>query len=262
LDEPPEVPGRGFDEIERLVAAAGRVKPALMYVGHPKGDSATAFVISRKHRLLATNAHVAEIIEEAGPLVALRNGSHVSYTVDRVWYHRDYARARDEGGFIRSRGRWVPYRDILSPDLAVLHLADGGPEIEAECELARAVESIDLASRPVGLLGFSGPWPQAGHPMEAVFKTGTVSLLTDFGPRRDATACWKMVDFTAPGNIGDSGGPVFLGDGRVIAIFAWIRNVTGQDDKQWSAGSAAGIRIDARWELLDHHGLRSLVAGG
>ena len=59
LDHPPEVSRPNPEQVRRLEAAARRLAPAVMYVGHPDGDSGTAFVISRKHRLLATNAHVA-----------------------------------------------------------------------------------------------------------------------------------------------------------------------------------------------------------
>jgi hypothetical protein len=34
------------------------------------------------------------------------------------------------------------YRALLGPDLAVVRLANGGPEIEAECKFAESVEPV------------------------------------------------------------------------------------------------------------------------
>ena len=258
LDPPPDVPQPGPEQTRALDAAARRLAPALMYVGHPKGDSGTAFVISRKHRLLATNAHVAQIMSEAGGLLAFRNGSRVPCVVERVWYHPDYARARREGVSARAGGRWARYLGALSPDLAVLQLAEGCTTLQAECALARDVRAIGLPSMPVGKLGFSGPWPAEGRPMEAAFKTGAVSLVTDFAVLGGPAPRWKMVDFNAPAGEGDSGGPIFMKDGRVIGVYAWSRRREGPEEKG-SAASSAGILVDALWELLDHYGLTTLV---
>ncbi len=259
LDEPPSMPSPGPESTRRLTVAARRIEPPMMYVGHPKGDSGTAFVISRTHRLLATNAHVAKIMEEAGGMIAIQNGSRQWYPVEKVWYHPDYVRSLDEGVCVLSGGRWEQYRGLLAPDLAVMRLADEGPDLQAECVLARPGETVNLASMSVGLLGFSGPWPTPGHAMEAVFKSGTVSLLTAFAPLGHADPRWQMVDFTAICDEGDSGGPIFSEDGHVIAIFAWCRSL---GDRQRGRESSAGIRVDALWELLDNYGLTSLVAKG
>jgi len=230
----------------------------MMYVGHPKGDSGSAFVISRKHRLLATNAHVAQIMEEAGAMVAVPNGSNQIYPVERVWYHPDFARVWKEGVDVRAGGRWRPYRGLLGPDLAVLQLSADGPRIEAECRLAGPEQLGGLSSEPVGTLGFSGAGPPPGLPMLACFRAGTVSLLTEFSAPWDRSRVWTMVDFTAHVGSGNSGGPVFLRDGRVIAVFAWSRKTQGGG---WDEGreTSAGILVNGLWELLDYHGLKGLI---
>jgi hypothetical protein len=240
--------------IGRLAEAGRQIEPALMYVGHPEGDLGTAFVISRAHRLLATNAHVAEIMHELGSMIAVRNGSHLSYRVERVWYHPNYTRVKEEGTYVRASGRWVASRGVLTPDVAVLQLSADGPDLPQECRIAEDEVLHGLDSEPVGLLGFSGPRPPPGHPMAAAFRAGTVSLLTDFTTRWDRSRRWRMLDFTAGGAEGDSGGPVFLPDGRIIAIFAWCRARRHREGVR-GGDSSVGVTIDCLWELLDHHGL-------
>src|SRR5690349_11828823 len=52
----------------------------IFLVGHPKHGRGTAWVVSKKHRLLATNAHVADIMHEAGgSMLALMDGSSQIY---------------------------------------------------------------------------------------------------------------------------------------------------------------------------------------
>src|SRR5258706_12057983 len=50
-------------------------RQGIFLVGHPKHGRGTAWVISKKHRLLVTNAHVADILHEAGgPRLARMDG--------------------------------------------------------------------------------------------------------------------------------------------------------------------------------------------
>ena len=50
---------------------ARRCGPSVMLVGDPEHFMGTAFVISSKNRLLATNAHVADKFYELGSMLAL-----------------------------------------------------------------------------------------------------------------------------------------------------------------------------------------------
>ena len=49
---------------------------AVFLVGHPKVGRGTAWVISKKHRLLATNAHVADIQFRAGSKIMAISAGH------------------------------------------------------------------------------------------------------------------------------------------------------------------------------------------
>lgn len=258
LDNPPQVPGLNREQVEPLTKLSRQLGHAMMYVGHPEGDSGSAFVISRKHRLVATNAHVAAIMQEVGSMVAIRSGTFFRYPVKRVWYHPDYDRARREGVFARTRDGWIRERKHLGPDVAVLELEAHGPDLPVECTIARPNELDNLIGKPIGLLGFSGPWPPAGRPMTPEFKWGRVNLLTDFVPAWGGSHRWEMIDGSAPGNDGDSGGPIFTPDGHVVAIFAWVRSGDGGDCRP-GADTAAGLRIDCLWELLERQGLSTLV---
>src|SRR5258706_1973184 len=63
-------------------------RQGIFLVGHPKHGRGTAWVISKKHRLLVTNAHVADILHEAGgSMLALMDGSSQLYKIDKAWYH-------------------------------------------------------------------------------------------------------------------------------------------------------------------------------
>ena len=85
------------DDVVRLEEAALRLRPAICWVGRPDGTHATAFVISRKYRLLATAAHVADLAFDKGGLLAVPEGTTVAYRVERVWYHPGIVRKLDEG---------------------------------------------------------------------------------------------------------------------------------------------------------------------
>src|SRR5688500_5552945 len=55
---------------------------AVLLVGHPKHGRGTAWVISKQHRLVATNAHVADILNDAGgSMMAIVNGTATVYKI-------------------------------------------------------------------------------------------------------------------------------------------------------------------------------------
>src|SRR4051794_39419442 len=61
--------GRGEKSIEELMVNAREIRTAVMFVGRAEGTDVrfgTAFVISRRHRLVATNAHVADLMKGLG----------------------------------------------------------------------------------------------------------------------------------------------------------------------------------------------------
>ena len=128
----PTAPGRD------LAAAARAVSQAVVLIGNPVSGIGTAFVISKRDRLLATAAHVADTWTTAGSLTVLCNGTATPCNVQQVWYHP---------GVVRGTGRLlIRCRDPLlarwpgpCPDLAVVQLAEG-PELTAEVTLATPEE--------------------------------------------------------------------------------------------------------------------------
>jgi len=112
---------------------------AVFLVGNPKVGRGTAWVISKKHRLLATNAHVADMHLEGGnKLLAIPSQSNQIYVVEKVWYHpgvRRYFKG-DTTNSIQSINRADGPIDPQSPDLAVLQLAAEGPDLPVEFSMA------------------------------------------------------------------------------------------------------------------------------
>ena len=250
-DPPPAAPVNSV-EASKLADAARAFGPGMMQVGQPRGDSGTAFVVSRRHRLLATNAHVAAIFAESGRMTAVENGTGRMYRVGRVWLHPGYAAARRDGtllgGLPGGRGASVVSRDV-APDVAVLQLEPGGPDLASEWPLAAVEELRGLTARAVGKLGFSSRIPRAGGKPKVSLATGRVSRDAPFAPSWDVSKRWHLIDASAPMRQGDSGGPVFLDDGRVVAVGAWERSSTDRTRGGRSLGTAA-VRVDALSELL------------
>jgi S1-C subfamily serine protease len=264
-NDPPPARPIGRDEAGALVETAQRFGTAVMEVGHPRGDAGTAFVISREHRLLVTNAHVAAIFHECGGMYASAGTGGAVYRVERVWYHPGYFTAEATGSLLG----YLPggsFDSVVSrqvvPDVAVLRLAPGGPELPAEWPLAGLDELRRLETRPVGKLGFSNVRTSAtsAGPLAPVFACGTVSRVCPFAPRWDVSRRWHLVDTSAPIRQGDSGGPVFLEGGRVVAVSTWNRSSLRPGVTHAAIGASA-VRIDALRELLTAAGLSKLVPG-
>ena len=247
---------------QQLSMTARSVRDALMLIGHPDAGFATGFVISRTNRLVATNAHVADIQAQMSVLYAVRNGTTDQYEVDKAYYHPAVIRIDPRGPLTRSApddpGTGKVFQ--FSPDVAVLHLK-AGPALPAEVSLATPEEIKDLWSLPVGMAGYSGTetrFPEKGKLVTAFFHDGAIDHVSTFD--RDVSPDYKnnqMVEYTMGTWGGFSGSPVFLENGHVVAI-----NNSHQTfhSGEMSTTQAYGIRIDCLWELLQHYpGLAKLV---
>ena len=259
-DTPPE-PSPA--DAEALAAAARRLAPAVLMVGHPGGGHGTAFVISRRRRLLATAAHVADHLHEAGSTMLARpDGLATTYRVERAWYHPNVARELDEGLVVRSDDPRDGKVHPSGPDVAILRLAAEGPDLPVEFALADDDALRDLAGRAVGRLGFPADvnpaWPGPAHAPAAKLAVGTVLRLTDFALDSAVPAARRQqVEYSARGLGGESGGPIFLPDGRAaaIAVGTYVARPRGSKSIHF------GIRVDALRELIAYHGLGDAPAG-
>ncbi len=244
-----------------MTGEARSSQPALILVGDPKVGLGTAWVVSRKARLLATNAHVADIMAKAGgTMIGIRNGTAEIYSIDHAWYHPGVLRVINNGLSVRSQDTSTGSVNPLSPDVAVLHVADG-PDLPAELAMATSQEVADCFAQSVGMMGFPGHdtshWPALGEKAVATFREGVISRLTDFhndASRPDAELQYLQHSMTSW--FGFSGSPIFLSNGHVVALNNSARAMK-QGEHQIEL--AYGIRIDCLWELLAFHGLDSQV---
>jgi tetratricopeptide (TPR) repeat protein len=236
-----------------------------MLVGHPRAGHGTAWVLSKKHRLLVTNAHVADICHEAGgKMFAIPSGSSTAYKVEKVWYHPGLRRFMkdNKGVSVRAMNPTDGDVDCRSPDLAVLQLSSYGPELPIEFPMATPDELTDLFGQPVAKYGFPGHdtegFPAIGENATGTFHTGVVSRITDF---HYSTAVphgeLQFLQYTISSFPGFSGSPVFLPNGHVAAINNCGRT---RQSKGTTVTITHGIRVDALWELLVYHGLDSKVS--
>src|SRR5262245_28405038 len=89
------------DDIRTLGERAQAMERGIFVIGYSKNHG-TGWVISKKHRLLVTNAHVADIMVEAGgKMFAIPSGTSQVYRVQRIWYHPGVRRIF-QGDSIRS----------------------------------------------------------------------------------------------------------------------------------------------------------------
>ena len=235
-------------------------RQALFIVGQPEAGYGTAFVISKRHRLLVTNAHVADVAHRGGCLYAIMNGTTSVYQVVRVWYHPGLMRYIGNSNLqlARSVDPADGHVHTQSPDIAVLQLSDEGLDLPMEFTLAPPEAVDDLFARDVGMVGYPGhstSWPNPGEAPNAVFHTGVISHQTNFSfGNSELHQKRQLLRHTITGGSGFSGSPVFDCTGRVIGV----HNASQGTQQANPLGFA--IRADAVWELLAVHGLLPLVA--
>ncbi|MBX9792550.1 MAG: serine protease [Pirellulales bacterium] len=254
-DEPRSTESRS-DGSDSLADIAKRYQSAMFLVGDPEKGSGTAFVISRKHRLLATNAHVADIAK-----VGVLNETRSVYKVDRKWYHPHVVRLLDDGltkvvSADPDDGEVV----VDCPDLALLQLESVGPELPSEVELALPQDVYELQGSACGMMGYPGYqhdqrlWQKTGVFASATFMPGHVSRLTGFGHNPEAPPeLRRLVHFSVQPYKGFSGSPVFRSNGQVVMI---LNHLHFKESEHGSITDFAYcVRIDALWELLDNANL-------
>ncbi len=247
---------RSAEDLSRQVRG---INPSVFIIGHPKGGYGTGFVLSRRHRLLVTNAHVADIQKATGRLLAIANNTDDPFEIYRVWYHPGVLRKR-HGDLVRSEDPSDGEIYACCPDVAILQVA-GAREIPQELPLARPDEVFDAFAKPVAMLGYPGhdtvEWPGLGEDAKSSFRQGVIARATDF--TNDAAANSRDLQYlqhTMKSWGGFSGSPVFLTNGRVLAVHNSGQTIT---EGQRSVTLSHGIRVDCIWELIAFHKLEPKV---
>lgn len=149
---------RDAETLRSFEEAAKALRPAIFLVDVGGKEYGTAFVISRRQRLLATAGHAGDGILRAGPGKSFAIGNQARYPVEKVYLHPATYREIDDGCIVRSDDpRDGPIDGWLHPDMAVLRLGPGGPELPAEVALADTAELNSLKNKVVAGLGFLVP---------------------------------------------------------------------------------------------------------
>lgn len=228
-----------------------------------KVGTGSAWVISKKHRLLVTNAHVADIRHKSGgKMVAVQNGTSTFYDVEKVWYHPGVRRfLKGHRLSVRSADPEEGDTDAYAPDLAIMQLSMAGPDLTTEFTPASLDELNSIFAQPVAIMGFPGHdthgLPEQGETAAATFHSGVVSRITDFQFNNGTPAAeHQFVQYTMSTWGGYSGSAVFLPSGRVVAV----HNSSTFDRRGDEVRSIPhGIRVDSVLEMLVFHKLDGLV---
>jgi tetratricopeptide (TPR) repeat protein len=236
-----------------------RCEQAVMLVGHPEYGSASAFVISAKNRLLATNAHVADMFYKSGVMTA-RGGAGATYKVEKVWYHPGVIRKHDQSLEMRCQDPSHGPIAYGSPDVAVLQLAPG-PELKTEVQMATRDELNSLLAQQVGMLGFPtcdvSRWPEPGEGLKPSFREGVVTRLSAIAAGDSHMRELQHIQHSMPSWFGFSGAPVILPNGHVVALDSTTKQIRSN---QRSTSLEFAVRADCIWELLAYHNLLERVA--
>ena len=232
----------------------------VMLIGHPDVGHGTAWVISKKHRLLATNAHVADLMAMGKQAVAITNESTNVYKVERAWYHPGVRRFVERSSLsVRSTDPKVGPVYPNCPDLAVVQLSNDGPDLPYEFKMATEDEIASLLGRPTAIIGYPGhdtAWPKSGNKPVATLHDGVVSRITDF--HNGTKSQRQKLQYTMATWGGFSGSPLFLPNGHVVGVHNMARTVKSKQSGVIRS-IPHGVRIDCLWELLVHHRLHEKV---
>jgi tetratricopeptide (TPR) repeat protein len=245
------------EEEAALRTAAAGVRPAMMRLVTSDGSAAgSAFVISKKHRLVATAGHVADVVNGENKGTAWREGTRTSYVIRRVWYHPRVEREHPNGIPALSDNPLDGQIASSRLDVAVLQLTDEGPDLPVEIDPSRVIAPAELAGRTVGYLGYHGDQQSetsnATPPFLARFGVSSV-IERDFGSADPAVVSTYNVYTSRPVDSGQSGGAVFLANGCLVGVVSHT----------WASGAQEGGEFQAiptLSELIAYHGLEEFFS--
>jgi hypothetical protein len=93
------ISGPAFGQEEALSNMARKYRSSIVLIGNSKKGHGTGWILSSKHRLIVTNAHVADLVDlnqGAKQSFVTMNGNPRRIKIEKVWYHP---------GLIRTRGK-------------------------------------------------------------------------------------------------------------------------------------------------------------
>ncbi len=250
------------DAVTELSRVVRKFSPSVFIVGKSDAGTGTAWLLSKKNRLLATNAHVADLFSKGtGPMLAYQNGTTNVFTVVKTYYHPGVLRL-SQGVLLRTTSSSTGNVYSRSPDVAILQLAEDGPELPDELPLASRDELYDLFAQPVAMLGYpsldtNGALPALGQKATASFREGVIDRVSDFSNNAGGSSDRQQyLQHSMASWFGFSGSPMFLPNGHVVAL----NNSGGTFSQNGLSQSLAwGIRADCLWELLKANGLLDKV---
>ncbi len=170
----------------------------------------TAFVIG-EHGLLATNAHVAQMLREMPVRAVVQNGTGRAFMVKRIAIHS-------------------AYKGPMSPDVALIDIDTEGQTLVAlQLAALTDLKNLDVGTE-LGTMGYpgelgesyfaqrSGAQQQLFSGAVATFKTGRIGRLMTYDLDAGGFMTRKIIQHSASLTGGTSGSPMLSIDGKVVGL--------------------------------------------
>lgn len=237
-------------EVSALQWRGRALEGALFLFGEPGsgGKTGTAFCICPEHHLLVTAAHLLDPERLRVSPVAVMATTGWTYPVLRWWVHPGFAPGHSGSDGAQTGLEAGP----LSADVALVQLGDGGHPLSIAFPLAPPGAGAVLQRHAVGCVGYPryvqlSPLRRGDVPPPPAVSTGVVcqtqALVGEWAEEHPDGIIWH----TALSWPGGSGGPIFLSDGRAVAV----QNASGvvmEGSRAYVTFS--GVTVDAVWDLL------------